>query len=264
MQLRLEPDRRAMSAAAAQHAAASLRRIINSAGKARTVFATGASQLEFLDELTSLKEIDWARVELFHLDEYVGIPESHPASFRRYLRENLIDKTGLRNYHFLDGTVRVDDVIRDVGRELTSASIDLMFAGIGENGHLAFNDPPADFDTTDPYILVHLDEACRQQQVGEGWFARIEDVPTRAISMSVRQMMKAKELLLIVPDARKALAVKATLEGEVTPLVPASIIHTHPNVTLYLDQPAASKLSKETIESFAAPGSVVRDPGSRR
>jgi len=251
MKLCLAADRRAMSAAAAEHAATTLRRVINQLGKVRIVAATGASQLEFLQALTSQTGIDWTRVELFHLDEYVGIPETHPASFRRYLRENLIDKTGIRNFHFLDGTGRVENVIRDVGRELSSAPIDVMFAGIGENGHLAFNDPPADFEATDPYILVSLDEACRRQQVGEGWFARIEDVPTRAISMSIRQMMKASELLVIVPDERKAAAVKATLEGEVSPQVPASIIRSHPNVTLYLDEPAASMLAKQTIQSFA-------------
>ncbi len=252
MKLRLEADCPAMSAAAAKHAASSLRRVINESGKARIVAATGASQLEFLRALTALKDIDWPRVELFHLDEYVGIPESHPASFRRYLRENLIDKTGIRNYHFLDGTRPVDDVILEVGRELSSAAIDVMFAGIGENGHLAFNDPPADFDTTDPYILVNLDEACRRQQVGEGWFARLEDVPTRAISMSIRQMMQADELLVIVPDERKALAVKAAVEGDLTALVPASIIRTHPNVTLYLDEPAASRLQRATIDQYRA------------
>jgi glucosamine-6-phosphate deaminase len=242
VKLRVEPNRRAMSAAAALHAAASLRHVITERGKARIVAATGASQLEFLEELTAQHGIDWTRVELFHLDEYVGIPETHPASFRRYLRENLLDKTGIRTYHFLDGTGNVPEVLREVGGALASAPIDVMFAGIGENGHLAFNDPPADFKTTEPYILVNLDEACRRQQVGEGWFASINDVPTRAISMSVQQMMKARELLVIVPDARKAAAVKATLEGEIRPEVPASIIRNHPNVTLYLDEAAASKL----------------------
>ncbi len=252
MKLQLEADRRALPAAAARHAASSLRRVINQNGKARIVAATGASQLEFLQELTSLTGIDWLQVELFHLDEYVGIPEDHPASFRRYLRENLIDKTGIRNYHFLDGTRPVNDVIREVGRELTSAPVDIMFAGIGENGHLAFNDPPANFDTTDPYILVNLDEACRRQQVGEGWFARMENVPTTAISMSIRQMMKADELLLVVPDVRKAAAVKAAIEGEITPQVPASIIRTHPTVTLYLDEPAASMLQRATLDQYRA------------
>jgi len=239
-----------MSAAAAQHAATSVRGTINELGRARIVAATGASQLDFLQALTSLPDIDWTRVELFHLDEYVGIPDSHPASFRRYLRKNLIDKTGIRNYHFLDGTARVDDVVREVGRELSRAPVDVMFAGIGENGHLAFNDPPADFETNDPYILVSLDDACRRQQVGEGWFAGLDDVPTRAISMSIRQMMKAKELLVIVPDERKAAAVKASLEGEITPQVPASIIRTHPNVTLYLDKPAASMLQSATVDHY--------------
>ena len=242
MKLRVEPNRRAMSAAAAQHAAESVRRVINERGNARIVAATGASQLEFLQALTAQQGIDWPRVELFHLDEYVGIPETHPASFRRYLRENLIDKTGIRTYHFLDGTGNVAEVLRSVGGKLASAPIDVTFAGIGENGHLAFNDPPADFTTAEPYILVSLDEACRRQQVGEGWFASIDDVPTRAISMSIQQMMKARELLVIVPDARKAAAVKATLEGEIRPEVPASIIRNHPNVRLFLDEPAAALL----------------------
>jgi glucosamine-6-phosphate deaminase len=250
MKLVLEPDRRAMSAAAARHGADSIRHAIDRQGKARIVAATGASQLEFLEALTSLSGIDWPQVELFHLDEYVGIPETHPASFRRYLRENLIDKTSIRSYHFLDGTRNVHEVLREVGGELSSAPIDVMFAGIGENGHLAFNDPPADFHAADPYIIVNLDEACRRQQVGEGWFARIEDVPTTAISMSIQQMMKARELLVIVPDARKAQAVKATLEGEIGPEVPASIIRTHPNVTLFLDEPAASLLKPETLKKL--------------
>ena len=250
MKLRLEKDRRAMSAAAARHAAASLRDVIARNGNARIVAATGASQLEFLQELTSQPGVDWPRVELFHLDEYAGIPESHPASFRRYLRENLIEPAGIRQYHFLDGQGDLDDVRRRVGSELSREPIDVMFAGIGENGHLAFNDPPANFDTVEPYIVVALDEACRKQQVGEGWFASIKEVPTTAISMSVRQMMKANELLVVVPDERKAAAVKASLEGPITPQVPASIIRTHPNVTLYLDQPAASGLKSSTIDSL--------------
>ncbi len=241
-----------MSAAAAHHAAASLRQVIARSGQARIVAATGASQLEFLQELTSQPDIDWHRVELFHLDEYTGIPEAHPASFRRYLRENLIDRTGIVRYHFLDGQRDLDDVRRQVGAELSREPIDVMFAGIGENGHLAFNDPPADFETTEPYIVVALDEACRRQQVGEGWFTRIEDVPITAISMSVQQIMKARELLVVVPDERKAAAVKAALEGPLTPLVPASILRTHSNVTLYLDEPAASRLERATVDSFRA------------
>src|SRR3954466_12083207 len=213
MRIQIEANRKAMSAAAAAHGAEVLRHAIARRGAARLVAATGASQLDFLAALTSLPGIDWPRVELFHLDEYVGIPENHPASFRRYLRENLIEKTGISNYHFLDGTGRVEDVIRDIGRKLSSAPIDVMFAGIGENGHLAFNDPPADFETTEPYILVSLDEPCRRQQFGEGWFATLEDVPRTAVSMSIRQIMAAATLICSVPDARKAKAVQAALEG---------------------------------------------------
>src|SRR4249920_933143 len=167
MKLHLEADRRAMSAAAAHHAAASIREIITRLGRARIVAATGASQLEFLRELTSQPGIDWTRVELFHLDEYAGVSETHPASFRRYLRENLLDRTGITRYHFLNAQGNLDEARRVVGAELSREPIDVMFAGIGENGHLAFNDPPADFQTTEPYIVVALDEACRRQQVGE-------------------------------------------------------------------------------------------------
>jgi glucosamine-6-phosphate deaminase len=252
MNVRIEPDRRAMSAAAATHAATSIRNAIDRRGKARIVAATGASQLEFLGALTAESGIDWTRVELFHLDEYVGLPESHPASFRRYLRENLIDRTRITRYHFLDGESTPDEVRARVGRALSEEHVDVMFAGIGENGHLAFNDPPADFETTEPYLLVKLDEACRRQQVGEGWFARLEDVPDTAISMSIRQMLSAREMLIVVPDTRKAAAVKATLEGAISPAVPASIVRTHPNVTLYLDEPAASLLNPETRKKLTA------------
>lgn len=241
-----------MSAAAAAHGAESIRNAIDRRGKARIVAATGASQLDFLAALTAAPGIDWARVELFHLDEYVGLPESHPASFRRYLREHLIDPTRVGRYHFLDGEGNLDEVRSRVGRALSEDDVDVMFAGIGENGHLAFNDPPADFETTEPYIVVTLDEACRRQQVGEGWFAGIEDVPATAISMSIRQMLKAREMLIIVPDARKAAAVKATLEGEMGPAVPASILRTHPNVVLYLDEAAASLLEPETLKQLSA------------
>ena len=252
MKVRIEADRRAMSAAAATHGAESIRHAIHRRGKARIVAATGASQLEFLAALTAHPGVDWARVELFHLDEYVGIPESHRASFRRYLRENLIDRTHIGTYHFLDGEGDVDEVRARVGGALAAEDVDVMFAGIGENGHLAFNDPPADFVTTEPYIIVTLDDACRRQQVGEGWFAKFEDVPETAISMSIRQMLKAREMLIVVPDARKAAAVKATLEGEIGPDVPASILRTHPNVTLYLDEPAASQLDLSTRQKLTA------------
>jgi glucosamine-6-phosphate deaminase len=242
MHVRLFDTRSQMSAAAAERGAAVIRDAIARAGAARVVAATAASQLEFLASLAAAPDVDWTRVELFHLDEYIGLPASHPASFRGLLRTHLIDKTGITRHHLLDGDADPAAVRVSVGRAVASLPIDVAFVGIGENAHLAFNDPPADFDTTDPYLVVALDEACRRQQVGEGWFARLEDVPTHALSMSVRQILAAQEILVIVPDARKAAAVRATLLEEISPNVPASILRTHPNVTLFLDAPAASAL----------------------
>jgi glucosamine-6-phosphate deaminase len=224
-----------MSRAAAAHAADALRECLRANRQARIIAATGASQIEFLDSLTSTPGIDWSRVELFHLDEYIGLSIHHPASFRRYLLERLISKAGIGRYHLLNGEEDPLTVARDAGRALAEEAIDLAFVGIGENGHLAFNDPPADFITEEPYLIVTLDAACRRQQVGEGWFARLEEVPDQAISMSVRQILKSREIVAIVPDARKAAAVKACVEGPVSPLAPASILQTHANATLYLD-----------------------------
>jgi glucosamine-6-phosphate deaminase len=166
--------------------------------------------------------------------------------------ERLIHKTGIAQYHLLDGDGDPREVARRVGQTLKSAPVDVAFAGIGENGHLAFNDPPADFQTEDPYLVVTLDEACRRQQVGEGWFANISDVPGQAISMSVRQILKAKEIIAVVPDARKAPAVKLCFEGEVSPMAPASILRTHPAATVYLDRESAGLLSAATLAAFAA------------
>ena len=204
--------------------------------------ATGASQFEFLASLTARRDIEWNRVEMFHLDEYLGIPADHPASFRRYLLERFVRPSGIERYHFLDGDTDPDDVVRRVGAALRSAPIDCAFVGIGENGHLAFNDPPADFDTTEPYLIVQLDEACRRQQVGEGWFSSIDEVPTRAISISIRQILDSREIICVVPHARKAAAVKRCLEGPVSPDAPASILQTHPNTTVYLDTESAALL----------------------
>jgi glucosamine-6-phosphate deaminase len=247
MQIRVFETRQQMSEAAADHAAARLRDVIASKGRARIIAATGASQLAFLDRLAVAPGVDWQSVEFFHLDEYVGLPVSHPASFRRVLLDHLITPTGISRYHLLDGQADPAEVCDRAGRAIASAPVDLAFVGIGENGHLAFNDPPADFDVSDPYIIVALVESCRRQQVGEGWFGRLEDVPTRAISMSVRQILKSREILVIVPDARKAAATKASLEGPITTNVPASILRTHSNVTLFLDEPAASELDPATL-----------------
>ncbi len=243
MRIKTYVDRVTMSRAAARHAAHALSAAIAARGRVRLVAATGTSQLEFLAALTAAPGIEWPRVEMFHLDEYVGLSIEHPASFRRYLLERLINETGIRRYHLLDGEHEPAAEAARVGRELASAPVDVAFVGIGENGHLAFNDPPADFVTDDPYIIVTLDEACRRQQVGEGWFRAVEDVPSRAISMSVRQILKSREIICVVPDARKADTVRAAVEGEVSPLVPASILQTHSNTTLYLDPDSASRLT---------------------
>jgi len=251
MVINVYEDKLSLGRAAAEQAAVSLRNAIQSSGRARIVAATGASQFEFLDALTAMPGIEWARVEMFHLDEYIGLPVSHPASFRKYLLERLIRKTGITKYHFLDGDGNVPEIVRKVSAELTAAPIDIAFVGIGENGHLAFNDPPADFQTEEPYIIVDLDEPCRLQQVGEGWFASLSEVPTRAISVTVRQILKAKEILVVVPDARKAQAVKSCLEGEISPMAPASILRKHANTTVFLDKLSSDLLSPQSKGSIA-------------
>jgi glucosamine-6-phosphate deaminase len=244
MLLRAFDDKVSLGKAAAEQAASAIRQAISEHGQARIIAATAASQFEFLDALTKVADIDWAKVEAFHLDEYVGLPMAHPGSFRKMLVEQLVNKTGIPKYHLLDGDGSdLSEVLRRVGSDLASAPIDIAFLGIGENGHIAFNDPPADFNTEEPYIIVDLDEACRQQQVGEAWFADISQVPKQAISMSVRQILKAKEILAVVPDRRKAQAVKACFEGDISPTAPASILRTHPNATVYLDKNSASLLS---------------------
>jgi glucosamine-6-phosphate deaminase len=253
MLLRVFDDKVSLGRAAAEQAANAIQRAIAARGSARIVAATAASQLQFLEALTSMPGLDWNRVEAFHLDEYIGLPVTHPGSFRKMLLEQLVRKTGIRNYHLLDGDARDPaEVARRVGEELASAPVDVAFLGIGENGHIAFNDPPADFQVEDPYIVVNLDEACRRQQVGEAWFADISQVPSQALSMSVRQILKAKEILAVVPDSRKAQAIRKCFEGEISPAAPASILRTHPNATIYLDHDSASLLSPESRKQIAA------------
>ena len=252
MILRVFDDKRVLGKAAAEHAANAIRQAIESRGRARVIAATGASQFEFLDALTAMPGIAWDKIELFHLDEYIGLPESHPASFRKYLRERLINKTGISHHHLMHGESDSAQTIRQVSQAITAAPVDVAFVGIGENGHLAFNDPPANFETEEPYIIVNLDEPCRRQQVGEGWFKDVSEVPPQAISMSVRQILRAKEILVIVPDARKAQAVKACFEGRVSPMAPASILRTHPNAAVYLDKQSAALLTPATLSALAA------------
>jgi glucosamine-6-phosphate deaminase len=258
MLLKLFRDKVSLGQAAAEQAATAIRSAIAERGVARIIAATGASQFEFLDALIQSPGIDWTRVEAFHLDEYIGLPVTHPASFRKFLMERLVSKTGIVNFHWIEGDASDPSlVVREVGNELASAPIDIAFLGIGENGHIAFNDPPADFATEDPYLIVNLDDPCRRQQVGEGWFADISQVPTRAISMSPLQILKARDLLVVVPDQRKARAVKACLEGEISPMAPASILRRHPNATVYLDRESASLLSPALQRALAQDSQAV-------
>ena len=245
MQVKVFDTKQELGKAAAQDAAAIINRAIAERDAAYVIAATGMSQFEFLDALM-LEEIDWTKVTFFHLDEYVGLPESHEASFRRYLKERIARRVHPRAFHFIDGEAGdAHDECRRVGHLITQQTIDVAFVGIGENGHLAFNDPPADFETDEPYIVVNLDQACRQQQVGEGWFKSIDEVPAQAISMSIKQILRSREILCIVPDQRKADAVKASVELEVSPMHPASILQTHERVTMYLDRDSSSLLRND-------------------
>ena len=252
MRLRVLEGRNRLGSAAAAQAAAAIKRAIRQKGTARIIGASAASQSEFLEALTSTPGIDWTAVELFHLDEYIGLPKTHPASFCKFLQDRLISKTGIVTYHFLDGEKDPPEVIRRTNEAIRIAPIDVAFVGIGENGHLAFNDPPADFEIEEPYIVVTLDEACRRQQVGEGWFASVEEVPKQAISMSVKQVLKSKEILALVPGPKKAQAIKACFDGPVSPMAPSSILRTHPNATDYLDRESAALLSAETQAALGA------------
>lgn len=229
---------------AAEDGASALRNALQARGEATAILATGVSQLSLLLALAQAPGIDWSRVTLFHLDEYIGLPATHPASFRRYLRQRFLAHLPVQ-----PGFVAINGDAPDLATELARLNgllegrqVDLCFAGIGENGHLAFNDPPADFETSDPYITVNLDQACRRQQLGEGWFPTLEDVPLRAISMSIRQIMRSQCLLLSAPEQRKADALRRAIEGPVEPSCPASIIQRHPHCIVYLDAAAASGL----------------------
>jgi glucosamine-6-phosphate deaminase len=258
MLIKVFNDKLTLGRAAAEQAATAIRRALSERGEARIIAATAASQLEFLDALTKAPGIDWSKVETFHLDEYIGLPVTHPGSFRKMLMEQLVNKTGIQKYHLLPGDAAdPTTAVREASKLLASAPIDIAFLGIGENGHIAFNDPPADFDTEQPYIIVNLDEACRQQQVGEAWFADISQVPKQAISMSAKQILKAKEILAVVPDKRKAPAIKACFEGEISPMAPASILRRHRNATVYLDTNSASLLGPTLKTALERDSQVV-------
>lgn len=239
----LASDADAMGQWVAERAAGNLRQAISDHGSAAIVVATGASQFTVLENLIHQPDIDWSVVHGFHLDEYIGLSMDHPASFCKYLKERFVDHVGLADFQYLHGDQDPEETIERVGELLSRTAIDLALVGIGENGHLAFNDPPADFETRAPYLIVELDQPCRLQQVGEGWFDSLADVPTHAISMSVSQIMSAKRIYCSVPDARKADAVRRTLEDPITPDIPASILRKHDQAVLVIDQAAASDVS---------------------
>lgn len=224
---------------AANRGAELVRRAILDQGEANIILATGASQFEMLKELVK-QDVDWHLVTVFHLDEYIGLAETHPASFRRYLRERFADLVSLKEFVFIDGCTDPEQECLRLGNLIRRHPVDVAFVGIGENGHLAFNDPPADFETEEPYLVVSLNEDCRRQQTGEGWFHSINEVPKKAISMSIRQIMKSKSIICSVPEERKSTAVRNTLYSMVSPACPASILRNHPDTALYLDPSSAS------------------------
>lgn len=231
-------------AAAAALGAKLIREALRKNGRANIIVATGASQFEMIEQLVKEPRIDWTRVTAFHLDEYVGMPITHPASFRKYLWERFVSRLPLplAAFHYINAEGDAQAECRRVGAIIARHPIDVCFAGIGENGHLAFNDPPADFKAAAPYLVVNLDEACRKQQMGEGWFKSLAQVPRQAVSMSIRQIMKSRAVICTVPDKRKAQAVKDCLTGEVTPLHPSSILQRHKAAWCFLDAGSASLL----------------------
>ena len=244
MKIEITKDAQELGLAAGKHAGELIRSAIAERGSANIILATGASQFETLKQLVREENINWREVVMFHLDEYIGLPDTHPASFRKYLKERFLSKVPpLKSAHLINGETNAEAECVWLGDLISQYPIDVALVGIGENGHLAFNDPPADFDTEEPYLIVNLDDACRRQQYGEGWFASVGDVPTQAISMSIKQILKSAHIICSVPDARKAQAVKNCVENPVSNVFPASILQTHDRCTLYLDKAAAIGLS---------------------
>lgn len=244
MKIKIAKNKQESGAAAATLGAKLIRNSLKKNGKANIIVATGASQFEMIERLVKEPRIDWTRVTAFHLDEYVGMPITHPASFRKYLWERFVSQLPLplAAFYYINGEGDSQAECRRIGAIIGKNPIDVCFAGIGENGHLAFNDPPADYKTKAPYLVVNLDEACRKQQMGEGWFKTLPQVPNQAISMSIHQIMKSKAIICTVPNKRKAQAVKDCLTGCVTPMHPSSILQRHKTAWCFLDAESASLL----------------------
>lgn len=254
MEVKIFETRQEIGEVAAQEAARILTSAIKTKGEAVFIAATGKSQFEFLESLTSIPSIDWSKTTMFHLDEYLGILETHPASFRKYLRERLIDKVHPGTVYLINGDARDPELeCKRLNKIIGEKEVDVAFVGIGENGHLAFNDPPADFETTKPYIIVQLAEICRRQQIGEEWFKTLAEVPEKAISMSIQQIIKSKNIICTVPDSRKAQVVKDCLEGVISPAHPASILREHEKAFIFLDKASAKLLHPHLILSESPP-----------
>ena len=244
MQCSISATSQEMGKRAAEKVAELIRETVREKGKARLLVSTGQSQFEFFEEITAM-DIPWEAVEIFHLDEYIGLPITHPASFRKYLKERFIDKIGPAQMHYISGEGDIAAVIDEVTESIRKSPIDIGIIGIGENGHIAFNDPPADFETKAAYHVVSLDERCRMQQVGEGWFGSLDEVPRQAISATVPQILSCRTIVSVVPHKVKAEAVRNTLEAPaVTNLIPATALREHPRWYLYLDADSASLLKK--------------------
>jgi glucosamine-6-phosphate deaminase len=243
MKIVIAEDRVSMGRYTAQQAAEFLRSCLAQQAECNIVVATGSSQFEVLDSLVAEGGIDWGRINGFHLDEYLGLSRSHSASFCGYLASRFVERVPLKSFFYLDGTLPAAELKAEASRRISNVKIDLMLCGIGENAHLAFNDPPANFTTQEPYLIVELDEACRKQQVGEGWFDSLDQVPTQAISMSIAQILTATKILCSVPDGRKAQAVRDSVESEINPMIPATALQKHQDVTLVLDSASSTLLS---------------------
>lgn len=249
MKIKVMKNSEVLGKAAAVYCAEILNRSIAQKGKARLVLSTGASQFDLLKALVR-EDVDWSSVEMFHLDEYINLPVTHPASFRKYLKERFTSQIDLKTVHFVDGEGDIIKNIQELTEEICKEPIDLGVIGIGENAHIAFNDPPADFETKEAYIIVNLDDNCKKQQVREGWFPTLDDVPKQAISMSVQQIMQCNTIVSFVPYKVKANAIQKTLESELTNTVPATMLKIHKDITLYLDEESASMVDYRSLASY--------------
>ena len=249
MVINISKDAVGLGREAAKEASVAIQNAIEENGYANIILATGTSQFETLNQLVLGKGIDWSKVVMFHLDEYIELPITHEASFRKYLKERFLNKVpALKAVYLINGELNSASECERLGELIKQHPIDVALVGIGENAHLAFNDPPADFETQQPYHVVQLDELCRKQQLAEGWFTSLDEVPAKAISMSIQQIMKSKNIICSVPETRKAFAIKNCLENAPDSMYPASILQIHPQCKFYFDQSSAALLSEGTVE----------------